>query len=149
MKAWEERSCLNGSFLSLSSPGQGRDCVWLFMSVWESERVCGETHRPLLLLGLRWLSLVRFYYTHMHASARTLFRTPPWAARTEKKTLLQGRFGKWGVLHTIAVSSFITASQASTRHETASDIFFVQKLTDMFGLNNSCDVVLYWLYTYI
>lgn len=85
-------------FSPFSPPGQGRDSVWLFMSVWESKRGCGETHQPSLLRGLGWAevpvigSVLSYIYMHMHA--QTLLRTPPRAARTQERTLLRGRFGK-------------------------------------------------------
>lgn len=32
--------------LLFSLSGQGRDSVWLFMSMWVSKKGCGETHQP-------------------------------------------------------------------------------------------------------
>ncbi len=103
----------------------------LYGYLWACGRARGAAAKPTSPLccegwaGLRCLSLARFchIYMHMHAhaSAHTLLRTPPRAARTEEKTLLRGRFGKWGVLHTIAVSSLIDASQASKPHETSTN----------------------------
>lgn len=89
-------------FSPFSPPGQGRDSVWLFMSVWESERGCSETHQPSLLRGLGWAEVPVIgsvlSYIHAHARSRkrshTPLRTPPRAARTEERTLLRGRFGK-------------------------------------------------------
>lgn len=74
-KAWEERSCLNGPFLSFfSPPGQGRDSVWLFMSVWESKRGCSETYQSSLLRGLGWDEVPVIgsvlSYTRIHARTR-------------------------------------------------------------------------------
>lgn len=120
-KAWEERSCLNGSFLSFFSPWPGqRLCMVIYERVGEREGL--QWNPPALFVaraGLRCLSLVRFYHIYMHMHAHTLLRTTPRAARTEERTLLRGRFGKWGVFHTIAVSSLIDASQISKHHETS------------------------------
>lgn len=123
-KAWEERSCLNGSFLSLFSPWPGlRLCMVIYECVGEREGL--QRNPPAVFVarvGLgrgacHWFGSV--IYTCTHTSAHTLFRIPPRTARTEERTLLRGRFGKWGVLHTIAVSSLIYASQAYKPHKTS------------------------------
>lgn len=79
-------------FLSLSS--QGRDSVWLFMSMWVSKRGCRETHQPSLFFVMAWLSLVWVCHTNKHSLTRTLSRTPTKTARTEERTLLRGKFWK-------------------------------------------------------
>lgn len=112
----EERSCLNGSFLSpFSHPGE---LAWLFMSV----RGCsGTPAAPLCVegwLGLSCLSLVRFCHVYVHA--RTIGKPSQRCGDGGEKTLLRGRFGKkerkeereGGVLHTIAARSLTDASQA-------------------------------------
>lgn len=124
-EAWERSSCLNGSFLSLFSPWPGlrlRMVIYECVGERERERGCSETHQPSLMrrLGLAEVPVIgSLIYTCMHTSARTLLRTPPRATRTEERTLLRGRFGKRGVLHTIAVRTLIYASQASKPHETS------------------------------
>lgn len=60
-------------FSPFSPPGQGRDSVWLFMSVWESERGCSETHQPSLLRGLGWaeVPVIGSVLSYIHARARS------------------------------------------------------------------------------
>lgn len=64
-------------FSPLSPPGQGRDSVWLFMSVWESERGCSETHQPSLLRGLGWaeVPVIGSVLSYIHAHAHTRKRS--------------------------------------------------------------------------
>ncbi len=66
-------------FSLFSPPGQGRYCVWLFMSVWESERGCCETYQSSLLRRLSWdevpvIGLV-LSYTCIHARTCELSHT--------------------------------------------------------------------------
>lgn len=59
-------------FSPFSPPGQGRDSVWLFMSMWESVRGCSETHQPSLLPGLGWaeVPVIGSVLSYIHARTR-------------------------------------------------------------------------------
>lgn len=69
-------------FSPFSPPGQGRHSVWLFMSVWESERGCSECHHPSLLRGLGWdgmdwakLPVIGAVLSNIHACTRKCSQT--------------------------------------------------------------------------
>lgn len=72
-KAWEERSCLNGSFLSFFSPWPGQTlCMVIYECVGERDGAAVKPTSPLCCegwAGLKCLSLVRFCHIYMHAHA--------------------------------------------------------------------------------
>lgn len=95
-KPWEERSCLNGSFLSFFSLSLARaetQYGYLWACGWVREAAEKPTS-PLFFFVLAWLSLVWVCHTNKHSLTRTLSRTPTKTARTEERTLLRGKFWK-------------------------------------------------------
>lgn len=71
-KAWEERSCLNGSFLSFFSPWPGqRLCMVIYECVGEQEGL--QWNPPASLLqGLGWaeVPVIGLVLSYIHAHAR-------------------------------------------------------------------------------